>query len=191
MMKVVCGWCGLTMTEGDEPISHGMCPACATRVEANEAQLRGTPDLSDPIIAEIERQMDTPSAPKPEKRSTTVRRHRRATAERTAAVRAFVFGRERGICRCCRRRPADSMHELRPRSLGGLISHKNSVAVCGSGTTGCHGMLQARRITYTHGGDLAQGVLWFIPKDQPAAEWMRIALGQTIESAPMRDLDAE
>lgn len=27
-MKVVCGWCGLLIRDGEEPISHGMCPQC-------------------------------------------------------------------------------------------------------------------------------------------------------------------
>jgi hypothetical protein len=34
------------------------------------------------------------------------------------------------------------MHECKPRSLGGDISIENSIAVCGSGTTGCHGFAQ-------------------------------------------------
>lgn len=33
-MKVVCGWCGITIREGaaDGPISHGICPACAKKL---------------------------------------------------------------------------------------------------------------------------------------------------------------
>lgn len=63
-------------------------------------------------------------------------------------IRAFVFDREQDICRCCRLRRADSMHELRFRSLGGKVSKRNSVAVCGSGTTGCHGFLQSWQISW-------------------------------------------
>lgn len=27
-MKIVCAWCNALIQEGDEPISHGMCPQC-------------------------------------------------------------------------------------------------------------------------------------------------------------------
>jgi len=72
-------------------------------------------------------------------------------AAETKHVRPLVFARERGECRVCtelykRRRAAQTMHEIQPRSLGGIRSTENSIAVCGSGTTGCHGALQAYRI---------------------------------------------
>lgn len=28
-LRVECSWCGLTMQEGLEPVSHGICPDCA------------------------------------------------------------------------------------------------------------------------------------------------------------------
>ncbi len=63
------------------------------------------------------------------------------------AVRRHVMGRERGECRCCReffrrRRPATDMHEIRFRSLGGVVSPFNSIAVCRP----CHELLQRHTI---------------------------------------------
>jgi hypothetical protein len=76
------------------------------------------------------------------------------SAEETARrrrVRDDIVAREKGECRCCREffkrlRPIESMHEIEPRSIGGAVSTENSIGVCGSGTTGCHGALQANRI---------------------------------------------
>lgn len=35
-IKVVCAWCGQTMAEGRGPVSHGICPPCGARWEADE-----------------------------------------------------------------------------------------------------------------------------------------------------------
>ena len=32
-MKVICAWCGLVTSEGTEPASHGICPACLAKLE--------------------------------------------------------------------------------------------------------------------------------------------------------------
>jgi hypothetical protein len=74
-----------------------------------------------------------------------------AEKARRRQVRRWVIAREKGECRCCRElfgrmTAIQSMHEVRPRSIGGEISLENSIGVCGSGTTGCHGELQANRI---------------------------------------------
>lgn len=96
-------------------------------------------------------------------------------------IREFVFDREQGICRCCRIRRAESMHELRFRSLGGKVSKRNSVAVCGNGVEGCHGLLQRLQIDW-HGD--AQDLLQFKPKTDAAAEWMRVTVGTWVCSMP-------
>lgn len=133
---------------------------------------------------------------KPEKRQKTararikVRRKPKAERDAIAETRVFVFGRERGICRCCRFRPAESMHELRFKSLGGKVNKRNSVAVCGDGVNGCHGMLQRNQITYEP-RDGANGTLYFTPTDQTRADWLRIKLGERIESAPMSAYEQE
>lgn len=97
------------------------------------------------------------------------------------AIREYVFEREQGMCRCCRCRRADSMHELLFRSLGGKVSKRNSVAVCGDGVRGCHGYLQRNEIDWQ--GD-AEERLSFQPLTKRAAEWMRIKLGLWIVSMP-------
>lgn len=90
-------------------------------------------------------------------------RRKREKFKTTAEVRVYVFGRERNICRCCRKRAAESMHELKFRSQGGKVSKKNSVAVCGDGVRGCHGMLQRHEIEYFAGPNGAEAALTFWP----------------------------
>lgn len=48
------------------------------------------------------------------------------------------------LCRICFERPADGLHHVVPRSLGGDDVAANLVALCGSGTTGCHGLVEHR-----------------------------------------------
>jgi hypothetical protein len=129
------------------------------------------------------------ACPKPEPRKRTKARKVRVSRAVVRDVRAYVFAREREICRCCRFRPAESMHELRPRSLRGKVSRTNSVAVCGSGTTGCHGYLQANEIRYH--GDLrgAEGTLTFVPNTPRSCEWMRLKWFDSIESPPMVEME--
>jgi hypothetical protein len=95
------------------------------------------------------------------KRATA--RKKRERRMNTAEVRAYVFAREKGICRCCGYMAAESMHELRPRSLGGLVCKENSIAVCGDGTRGCHGKLQRHEIQVRLGSKRkgAEGFLAF------------------------------
>jgi len=50
-------------------------------------------------------------------------------------------------CRTCWA-PAESLHHLLPRSLGGDDVADNLVGLCGSGTTGCHGKVEARNPFY-------------------------------------------
>lgn len=112
--------------------------------------------------------------PKGPTRATLKRRRDAAEVAETKRVRPLVMAREEGECRVCRdlygrRRAAQSMHEIVPRSIVdpatgqlGIRSLENSIAVCGSGTTGCHGALQAHRIRcekLTPAG--AQGPLMF------------------------------
>jgi len=39
-MKRVCSWCGDTLTEGDEPISHGICEWCERAMLSDLPKLR-------------------------------------------------------------------------------------------------------------------------------------------------------
>jgi hypothetical protein len=85
---------------------------------------------------------------KPEPRKRTKARKVRVSRAAVRDVRAYVFARERDICRCCRCRPATSMHELQFRSCGGRVSKRNSVAACGDGVSGCHGFAQRHEIAW-------------------------------------------
>lgn len=40
-----------------------------------------------------------------------------------------------------------TLHHLVPRSLGGDDVRENLVPLCGSGTTGCHGLIEANNVT--------------------------------------------
>lgn len=57
------------------------------------------------------------------------------------ATRAAVL-RERGCVVCGR--PAATGHHVLPRGRGGDDVAENLVALCGSGTTGCHGDIENR-----------------------------------------------
>lgn len=81
------------------------------------------------------------------------------------------------------------MHELVFRSRGGKVSRKNSIAVCGDGVEGCHGHLQAHRVQFGAGQRGAESTLVFTPVAQIAADWLRVKVGESIESPPMRNLD--
>jgi hypothetical protein len=48
-------------------------------------------------------------------------------------------------CRVCNTNPFSmTLHHLVPKSLGGDDVMDNLVPLCGSGTTGCHGLIEAR-----------------------------------------------
>jgi len=135
--------------------------------------------------------MSSIAFPKPASRKSVKRKAASAYADNVAKIRAYVCGRELGLCRCCRFRLAESMHEIRPRSLGGKVSRRNSIAVCGSGTSGCHGFLQAHGIScYPVDSDTAEGVLFFTPVTDQAREWIRLGRRTHIESAPMAAYEA-
>lgn len=111
------------------------------------------------------------ACPKPTKTRKQLKdRRHRAESATTKAVRLAVFDREQSTCRCCKVRLAESLHEIKPRSLGGKRTLSNCVALCGSGTTGCHGFVQSYRIV-TIGRD-AEQALTFIPQTPDAKDWM-------------------
>ena len=100
-------------------------------------------------------------------------------------IRVYVFAREQEICRCCRLRRAESMHELKFRSQGGKVSKRNSVALCGDGVQGCHGFLQRHEIGWrSNEPQRAEDLLQFAPLTRAAADWMRVEKGLWIASMP-------
>lgn len=54
-------------------------------------------------------------------------------------ARALVSQRSGGRCEICGTRPATNFHHRQNRSASGGWSAANGMALCGSGTTGCHG----------------------------------------------------
>lgn len=125
--------------------------------------------------------------PKPERRAKTKHRQRRMKVKTSHEIHDYVFARERHLCRICRIRPAESMHELKFRSLGGKVSRRNSIAVCGNGVEGCHGHAQRLEIAYRFEDEAlgAEGAVIFTPRIVRAAEWLRVQVGQAISSPPM------
>lgn len=125
--------------------------------------------------------------PKPEPRKKTKARADRVQGDRVQRIHDYVFARERNICRICRFRAAESMHELRPRSLRGKVSRQNSVAVCGDGVRGCHGFAQRNEIRYRFETDGlgAEGTIIFIPVTPAAGEHLRLSKRDWIESPVM------
>lgn len=109
--------------------------------------------------------------PKPEPRKRVKARTKRQRTTHVKAVRSYVFEREQGTCRICVVRPAESMHEIVPRSLGGRVSRSNSIAVCGDGVRGCHGFAQRHEI---HIGGDAEGVLLVSAATAAAKAWSYI-----------------
>ena len=79
--------------------------------------------------------------PKPSSKLLARARCARRALALSKVVKRAVMERDKKTCRVCGKR-ADSVHEMRFRSLGGTVSLGNSFAVCGTGTTRCHGKLQ-------------------------------------------------
>lgn len=117
-------------------------------------------------------------------------RAKRQQRQTTRDVRAYVFARERNICRCCRKRPATSMHEIVFRSQGGKISRHNSIAVCGDGTRGCHGFLQLHVIRVDARRRDAERNLLFVTTSGNAMDWLGIPLSTQFLSPPMADCES-
>jgi hypothetical protein len=52
--------------------------------------------------------------------------------------------RSQGVCELCGVKPATNWHHRKNRSQGGPHDLSNALHLCGSGTTGCHGMVTER-----------------------------------------------
>lgn len=133
----------------------------------------------------------TGASPKPQRadRLKAARREERIAQKGRKSIRAYVFHREADICRCCRLRRAESMHEIQSRGAGGKVSKRNSIAVCGTlvGTEpSCHTYLQRCEIRchVHHEGYGAEGDLFFQPHMKIAADWLRTERMHGVESGP-------
>jgi hypothetical protein len=77
------------------------------------------------------------------------------------------------------------------KSLGGKVSKRNSIAVCGrlvGSDHSCHTYLQANKIGWSGGPRRAQGTLLFWPKTERAADWLGVKLHERIESPVMHEI---
>jgi nitrate/TMAO reductase-like tetraheme cytochrome c subunit len=102
--------------------------------------------------------------PKPVHSKTQKRKKKAEKGEWTSWVRERVFERDNNQCRVCHKR-AEEMHEIVFRSLGGLVSLNNSIAVCRE----CHVKLQRHILDVN--GDNANGDLEFVPH---VSRWSKI-----------------
>lgn len=64
--------------------------------------------------------------------------------------RDTVLTRAGGLCELCGGYRASNIHHRRPRGMGGTKAQwinepSNLLALCGSGTMGCHGMIESNR----------------------------------------------
>lgn len=76
-------------------------------------------------------------------------------------ARKIVWMRSGGACELCAAASADGMHHRVKRSHGGAWTAANLIHLCGSGTTGCHGRVEANP-------DLARWAgLWLFTGDNP------------------------
>lgn len=80
--------------------------------------------------------------PFPKAAQVPAKKPRRTTASRARI--AEIREKKCDECRVCRTTERITAHHLIPRSLGGQWTESNIVGLCGSGTTGCHGDVEAR-----------------------------------------------
>ncbi len=79
----------------------------------------------------------------------------------TPRTRELLHRRSGGVCEICRSAPATNAHHRLPRGMGGTKRDIHTVEwllhLCGSGTTGCHGMIEHdRNRAYINGWLLRQ-----------------------------------
>jgi hypothetical protein len=75
-----------------------------------------------------------------------------------AVGKALVKARALGLCEGCGLVDGQSWSHRIPKGVGGLWSASNGLWLCGSGTTGCHGRLEAaRRAHRPLGWDVQRG----------------------------------
>ena len=110
--------------------------------------------------------MKTPAIrfPKGRTRKSLKAAAKRQHAAEVRRIRALVFEREDGLCRCCKKARATEMHEIVFRSLGGKVSLENSIAICNT----CHCLLQSLVIGCV--GD-AQETLTFSLSETTLRRW--------------------
>lgn len=82
-----------------------------------------------------------------------------------AAGREAVIARSGGVCEICQANRATNFAHRQRRSQGGSWSPVNGLALCGSGTTGCHGWCTAHPALARAGG--WEVGAWGDPTEEP------------------------
>lgn len=88
-------------------------------------------------------------------------------------ARQFVTARSGSRCEICRNSDPLTFSHRKPKSLGGLWTPSNGLRACGSGTTGCHGFIEANPLWAQVGG-------WRVGSGQDPAvtlTWVNPVLG--------------
>jgi hypothetical protein len=67
------------------------------------------------------------------------------SARDLALVRAQPLDSQTPLCECCGKRPASNLHHRQNDGQGGPDTVVNFLALCGTGTTGCHGRITRLR----------------------------------------------
>lgn len=75
-----------------------------------------------------------------------------------ASERETLRARSLGVCELCGAATATNFHHRKNRSQGGKNNLANALHLCGSGTTGCHGLVtQHPADAYTNGWSVRSG----------------------------------
>ena len=81
------------------------------------------------------------------------------------AQREKLRARSLGLCELCGREWATNWHHRKNRSQGGTNELSNALHLCGSGTTGCHGMVTEHPIEAFDNGWSVRSR--FVPAETP------------------------
>jgi len=105
-----------------------------------------------------------------------------------AAMRALCVERDESRCAKCARYFPDglNLHHRQLRSQGGQNTAANLIALCGSGTTGCHGWVHAHPKSATALGLIVAS--WADPAETPVRTWRGLVL--LTDAASVRTLAA-
>lgn len=97
--------------------------------------------------------------------------------------REKLRARSLGVCELCGAAPATNFHHRKNRSQLGGHNLSNALHLCGSGTTGCHGLVTEHpKDAYDNGWSVRSG---FNPADVPVKRmgvWVRLHDDGTIET---------
>jgi hypothetical protein len=107
----------------------------------------------------------------PPRSSGPIKAKRSASTVIPSPIRDAVLQRDKDRCQRCRRWVGDrawySLQHRDARGMGGstlLHTMANLVTLCGTGTTGCHGLVESQRtVSYALG--------WLVPNGVTPEEW--------------------